>query len=48
MQCYGIRSAIGGASKYQESIIAATKELLNEMARANEIEVKDSLPENSG
>lgn len=41
MQCRGIRGAITVPANNKESIIAATKELLTEMARANKIEIKD-------
>ena len=41
MQCRGIRGAITVPANNRESIIAATKELLKEMAQANKIEIKD-------
>jgi len=41
LQCRGIRGAIAVPANNKESIIAATKELLGEMVRANEIDTKD-------
>lgn len=41
MQCRGIRGAITISSNNQESILAATKELLMEMVLTNKIETKD-------
>ena len=39
MWCHGIRGAITVAANNKESIIAAAKELLNEVVKANGIEV---------
>ena len=41
MQCRGIRGAITVPANDKESIIAATKKLLKEIAQANKIEPKD-------
>jgi chorismate mutase len=41
LQCRGIRGAITVPANDKGSIIAATKQLLNEIAQANEIEPKD-------
>ena len=41
MQCRGIRGAITVPANNKESILAATEELLKEMAQANKIEIKD-------
>jgi len=41
LQCRGIRGAITVPANNKESIIAATKELLTEMVRVNNIEIKD-------
>jgi chorismate mutase len=41
LQCRGIRGAIAVPANNKESIIAATKELLKEMAQANSIKVDD-------
>ena len=41
MHCRGIRGAITVPANNKESIIAATKELLKEMAQANSIKVDD-------
>lgn len=41
MQCRGIRGAITVPANNKERIIAATKELLKEMMRANSIKVDD-------
>jgi chorismate mutase len=41
LQCRGIRGAITVPANDKESIIAATKKLLKEIAQANKIEPKD-------
>jgi chorismate mutase len=41
LQCRGVRGAITVSTNNKKSIIAATKELLMEMAQANKIEIKD-------
>ncbi len=41
MQCRGIRGAITVSANNKESIIAATKELLENMVQTNEIEIAD-------
>jgi chorismate mutase len=41
LQCRGIRGAITVPANNNESIIAATKELLKEMAQANSIKIDD-------
>jgi chorismate mutase len=41
LQCRGIRGAITVPANNKESLIAATKELLNEMTQANKIEFED-------
>jgi len=41
LQCRGIRGAITVPANDKESIIAATKKLLQEIARANKIEPED-------
>ena len=41
MECRGIRGAITVSSNNKKSILAASKELLTEMTRANKIEIKD-------
>ncbi|MGQ9546276.1 MAG: chorismate mutase [Dehalococcoidia bacterium] len=41
MHCRGIRGAITVSANKKESIIAATKELLTEMVRTNDIEIED-------
>ena len=41
MRCYGIRGAITVATNDRKSIIVATKELLEGIVRANEIETED-------
>jgi chorismate mutase len=41
LQCRGIRGATAVAANNKESILAATKELLKEMAQANSIKVDD-------
>ena len=41
MQCRGIRGAIAVSANSRKSILAATKKLLSEMVKANEIETKD-------
>ncbi len=41
MQCRGIRGAITVPANNKESIIAATKKLLGEMAQANGVETDD-------
>ena len=41
MQCRGIRGAITVSANNKRSILAAAKELLTEMTKANKIEIKD-------
>ena len=41
MQCRGIRGAIAVSANNKKNILAAAKELLAEMTKANKIEVKD-------
>jgi chorismate mutase len=41
LQCRGIRGAITVSANNKESILAATEELLKEMAQANSIKVDD-------
>ena len=41
MQCRGIRGAIAVSANNKKNILAATKKLLTEMAKANKIEIKD-------
>ena len=41
MQCRGIRGAITVSANNKESILAATEELLKEMAQANSVKVDD-------
>lgn len=41
MQCRGIRGAITVPANNREAIIAATKELLREMAEVNDVNVED-------
>ena len=41
MQCRGIRGAITVSVNNKESILAATVELLSEMAQVNKIEIED-------
>ncbi len=41
MECRGIRGAITVSANNKKSILAASKELLTEMTRANKIEIKD-------
>lgn len=41
MQCRGIRGAIAVSANNKKSILAATKELLSKMVKANEIETED-------
>ena len=41
MQCRGIRGAITVSTNNKESILAATEELLKEMAQANSVKVDD-------
>jgi chorismate mutase len=41
LQCRGIRGAISVSANNKKNILAATKELLTEMTKANKIEIKD-------
>jgi len=41
LQCRGIRGAIAVSANNKKSILAAAKELLAEMTKANKIEIKD-------
>jgi chorismate mutase len=41
LQCRGIRGAIAVSANNKKNILAATKKLLTEMAKANKIEIKD-------
>ena len=41
MQCRGIRGAITASANNEGSILSAAKELLTEMTKANQIEIKD-------
>jgi chorismate mutase len=41
LECRGIRGAITVSANNKESILAAAKELLIEMTKANKIEIKD-------
>jgi len=41
LQCRGIRGAITVSANNKKNILAAAKELLTEMAKANKIETKD-------
>jgi chorismate mutase len=41
LQCRGIRGAIAVSANNKKNILAAAKELLAEMTKANKIEVKD-------
>lgn len=41
MRCRGIRGAITVAANTRESIVAASKELLQQMVRANNVDVAD-------
>jgi chorismate mutase len=41
LQCRGIRGAISVSANNKKNILAATKELLTEMMKANKIEIKD-------